>query len=63
MKKGTCSTTLLHFIYSKKIVSLMQKILRRESGRSSAPQLVWGVSVDQDGSILNIEQISQNGLD
>lgn len=41
----------------------MQKILRRETGMISDPQLAWGISLDTQGSILSIELISRQGLD
>ena len=47
----------------KKIVRLMQKILRREAGANTNPRLTWGISLDPDGSILSIELISKEGLD
>jgi DNA repair protein RadC len=63
MKKEIFRTTLLHLISSKKIASLMQRVLRRELKSSPGQQLAWGLSFDKDGSILNIEQISRKGLD
>lgn len=63
MKKGISRSTLLQLISSKKIVPLMQRILRRELKSSPGTQLAWGLSFDQEGSILNIEQISRKGLD
>jgi len=41
----------------------MQKVLRRETNTIGKPQFAWGISLDEDGSILSIELISRQGLD